>query len=155
MQDFSPTSTPPMPRFPAVCGSDLALRLQALLSERGSSPYQLSQATGMSERHLEDLVNGRVSRPRPATVVKLANAFGITSQQLLGIEEEGGVSARVLIRGDDADVLLAVGAVLRVPLEDVVREAVRRYAEQSLEDEAIRRVIDAVRAARGDVQEPE
>lgn len=64
-------------------------RLEELLKEKGITKYKLAQATGISKSILSDYCKGKV-QPTADIIIVMARYFDVTSDYLLGIEDESG-----------------------------------------------------------------
>lgn len=117
------------------------------MAERNWTSYRLSKETGLSERHLEDLVAGRVKRPRSETIDRLAEGFGMTSQELLGLENFSTEVALPLTEREQ-DVLYAAGAFDRAPLREMLRRAIESFISESESDPDVHQILDAMGAGR-------
>ena len=82
---------------------------ETFMDAHGLSTHALSQRSGLSERHLGDLLVGRVSKPRPATVRGLTSALDVPIERLVG----------------DTPGQLLFGALLPVDLADTVYNLAR------------------------------
>lgn len=64
-------------------------RVEELLKEKGITKYRLAQETGISKSILSDYCKGKV-QPTADIIIVMAKYFDVTSDYLLGIEDEGG-----------------------------------------------------------------
>lgn len=62
------------------------MQLQQALDRAGMTQAQLSRATGLSPSQISDFVRGRKA-PALATLVKLADGLGCTTDALIGRED--------------------------------------------------------------------
>lgn len=65
----------------------LAGRILSRMNDLGLSRAALARRAGLSARTVEWLLDGKVMRPYPGTVVLLSRALGVTPNDLLGFEE--------------------------------------------------------------------
>ncbi len=117
------------------------------MDAQGVSTYALSQRSGLSERHLGDLVAGRVTRPRPATVRELASALDVPINRLVG-ETPGHLLFSVLLPEDLADTAYTLAAIRRSGVESLLEEQLREYLERCRRDPKVARVVEAMADAR-------
>jgi hypothetical protein len=118
-----------------------------LLETRGLTPYGLSQVSGLSERHLEDIVAGRVTRPRPKTIVQLATALNVPVEALVG-DTPGRMTVVVDLPESRCDTLYALAAVERSSAERVAARVLAQYLEVHEHDGATAAIVAAIKAAR-------
>jgi transcriptional regulator with XRE-family HTH domain len=59
-------------------------RIEALMKERGWTKYKLAKETGLPQSTITSLLSGRVKNPSAETASKLAEAFNVTTDYLLG-----------------------------------------------------------------------
>lgn len=64
-------------------GPAFRARLVRLQEQKGWSDYKISRVTGLSERAYSYLKSGERMEPMAGTVIKLAKAFGVTTDYLL------------------------------------------------------------------------
>lgn len=64
-------------------------KLEELLKERGVTKYRLSQDTGISKSIISDYCNCKV-QPTADAIIIVAKYFDVTSDYLLGLEDEAG-----------------------------------------------------------------
>lgn len=123
-------------------------RVQGLLNERGLNVAALHRSSGISERHLGDIVAGRVTTVQRATVNKLAVALDVEPEELLGHlapTEEFGVSVRLR----DADALRAFALVNRQSVQETAAQALHEWVQIALDREpAMARVVTDAESAR-------
>lgn len=62
-------------------------RIQRMLDERGISRKEFAVMTGLTEAAISRYVTGQ-REPRAVTLAVIANALGVTSDELLGIERD-------------------------------------------------------------------
>src|SRR3990172_6591946 len=72
------TKCPPGPRKPVLLGTTFADRIRGLL--RGQSVNAVAKKCGVPESSMRLYLSG--TQPRPATLVKIANANGVTTDWL-------------------------------------------------------------------------
>lgn len=64
-----------------------AERVEALRRHRGWTKAELARRTGLHTQHLYKILSGERSRVEAQTIIALARAFRISTDQLLGIKE--------------------------------------------------------------------
>lgn len=121
----------------------LGSRLQRLLRERGWSIYRLHQESGLSQRHLGELVGDDVGKPRPGTLVRLADALGVPVVELDPTAPRGREFS-VTVSSDDEAVLYAVSAKERRAIGGVVRLAILESVRRWREDPSVQTILGAM-----------
>ena len=58
-------------------------RLKKLMQERRITAYRLAKLTGISHPTIIDIINGRTADPRPNSLQKIANALGLTVENVV------------------------------------------------------------------------
>jgi len=61
-------------------------RLRAIRNLRGLTQDKLAELSGVTQANISDIETGDVKSPTGETIVKLAEALGITTDHLLGYE---------------------------------------------------------------------
>jgi len=61
-------------------------RLRAIRNLRGLTQDKLATLSGIPQPHISDIEVGKILSPTGETIVKLAEALGITTDNLLGYE---------------------------------------------------------------------
>lgn len=98
-------------------------RFVELLQKHNTTPYKVSQATGISNGSLSDWKSGR-SKPKYESLVKIADYFGVSVDYLLGETDETKKSPSV----SDEDIKFALFGG-EGEITDEMWEAVREYAQ--------------------------
>jgi transcriptional regulator with XRE-family HTH domain len=82
-------------------------RLTYFRNRSGLNQYQLHKRSGVSASYILNLEAGKHSRPGAATVAKLAGALGITSEELMGVEDpqDGGAEGPAVLEPSVPDSL--------------------------------------------------
>lgn len=62
----------------------LAERIQYAMDKRGMTQADLARATGLTTSNVAYIVNGRVKDPRFDSVIRIANALGVSLEYLAG-----------------------------------------------------------------------
>lgn len=65
----------------------LGTRIQRVLDERGISRKEFAAMTGLTEAAVSRYITGQ-REPRAITLAVIANALGVTTDELLGIERD-------------------------------------------------------------------
>lgn len=112
----------------ALCGL-----LAAFRARRGWSQEELADRSGLSVRAIRDLERGRVRRPRRASLVLLADAFGLTDTERGAVAEALGEGQPAAFVAGSGQVIVGTGEVsaasaVRARLGDVVVGADGRVA---------------------------
>lgn len=71
-------------------GVNIAKRLRWHLKAKGWSQVALASRAGLSSHHVWKLLQGDRPRIEAETVCKLAKALGVTTDDLLGMDDTGG-----------------------------------------------------------------
>ena len=134
---------------PAVSADTAVLtsRLRSLMDERNWNIHRLSGKSGVSERHLGEIVRGGVHRPREDTIRRLADALRVPSTYLLG-SDEYTTEITIALLPKEVDVLSAASAVTRETVAELVRRAVTRHIHDIEQDASISPILDAIEVAR-------
>lgn len=69
---------------------NLSENIKKEIISRKISIRELSKATGISSANISDILKGKVINPRINTVIKLAEAFDITIDKLVGRNDLNG-----------------------------------------------------------------
>ena len=72
---------------------EFAKRLEQLMKEQGITQVKLSQSIGYSQRAVSKWINGE-AEPTATAIVLCANYFEVTSDYLLGLEDETGAKVK-------------------------------------------------------------
>lgn len=76
--------------FSRVSNDELAATIIELLDERGWSQRELETKAGLSHGYLSPLLSGRMkSKPKPATLARIAQAFSVPIAELSGVHLAG------------------------------------------------------------------
>jgi transcriptional regulator with XRE-family HTH domain len=63
--------------------SPFSLHLRELMQERRITAYRLAKLTGISHPAIIDIINGRTANPQPNNLQKIANALGLTVENMV------------------------------------------------------------------------
>lgn len=72
---------------------EFAKRLEQLMKEKGITQMKLSQSIGYSQRAVSKWINGQ-AEPTATAIMLCANYFDVTSDYLLGLEDEMGAKVK-------------------------------------------------------------
>ena len=100
----------------------LAEQLKLLMEARGWSARRLSIEAGLNENFVQDILAGRSQHPRSDNLGKLANALGVSVDQLLSAESpiRGSTDPRLL--------RLAYNIAAKVMTDEPSSEGLHAYA---------------------------
>jgi transcriptional regulator with XRE-family HTH domain len=130
-----------------VAGDVLGRQLTRLMDELDMTVYAAAQAAHMSERHVAMLRRGEIEKPRPETIRRLAVALDVSVEMLLG-DHPGVTRVTVAVPDELADVLHALAAIQLTSTDGVVEHEVRDYLRRRRDDDTVKGVINAMKAAR-------
>lgn len=80
-------------------------KIEELLKEKGWTKYRLAKESGLPQSTITSLLSGRVKNPSAESLIKIANALGVSTGVLLGEEDpelisiydkEGDIKRRIL-----------------------------------------------------------
>jgi hypothetical protein len=130
-------------------GAAVGRKLRLIMSDRGLNTHGLwevlkKQGANLSERHLEDLVRGRVGNPRDATLGKIAQALSMTLGELFGSRLE----VVLVLTGLNADVVRAVAARDEMDTNEVVMRAILEACELYKTNNALMDAVNAIQNSR-------
>ncbi len=66
-----------------ISSSDLLNAIQGRMTDTGQTQRDIALKVGMSQPHLSNLFNGKITNPQFGTMVKLCNAVGIQAQFII------------------------------------------------------------------------
>ena len=72
---------------------EFAKRLEELMKEQGITQVKLSQSIGYSQRAVSKWINGQ-AEPTATAIMLCANYFDVSSDYLLGLEDETGAKVK-------------------------------------------------------------
>lgn len=72
---------------------EFAKRLEQLMKEKGVTQVKLSQSIGYSQRSVSKWINGQ-AEPTATAIMLCAGYFDVTSDYLLGLEDETGAKVK-------------------------------------------------------------
>lgn len=78
--------------------SILQKRLEQRLKATGKKPAPLAMELGLSNSFIRDILRGKTKSPRAESLEKLAEALGVTSDYLLGKDNDGELAGPGIIR---------------------------------------------------------
>lgn len=122
----------------------VGFRVEQLLQERGWSVYRLHQESGLSERHLGEIVADEVGKPRLSTLIRISDALGVPVTEL-DPSAPRGRDFSITLSAPDEDVLYAVAANERRPIGSVVRQAVIESLSRWREDASIKAILSSMK----------
>jgi transcriptional regulator with XRE-family HTH domain len=99
------------------------------MADQGLSAYALAAIARMSERHLSDLVAGKVDRPQARTLRKLAAALRVPIAELTG-SRVAAEEVVITVPFDDIDVLRMSADVARSDIGEIARRVIHEWAER-------------------------
>ena len=114
---------------------DLAEKLTLLRKLRGETLRTVEAKTGISNAYLSQMENGKVEKPRPHVLHKLAEYYGVRYEDLMA-------AAGYLTRGDEErpeDSELAEIQLMSAGLSDEQKKILKRFIrflQQSQEEES-------------------
>lgn len=76
---------------------EFANRLEQLMKERGLTQAEVGKIIGYSQRAISKWINGQ-SEPSATAVALCASYFEVTSDYLLGLEDETGAKVKLCLR---------------------------------------------------------
>ena len=97
-------------RPPKSQGPDIGQRIAAARRRADISQAKLAEALGVTQQTIATLER-RTSTPRSSTLVKIAEALGVSPHELLGIEEIK--PAKIATKGRLQDTLQAIAGLSR------------------------------------------
>ena len=94
------------------------LRLHAEMVAQGLNPASLSKKAELNRRAVTDLLEGRAQSPKLSTAYALANALGLSLDELTGKATQRSLAPRLaelLAQYDEADQERLAEAILALP----------------------------------------
>jgi transcriptional regulator with XRE-family HTH domain len=126
-------------------------QIRRLLLDGGHAPtaYQLRQITGVSESHGAAILKGTGPKSlRFGTVKQIAEGFGVSVSELLGESYAGEV--RIPVTDRERDVLAAVASVRRIAIDALLRLVVEDYVREHERRASVRRILDGLAEGRSE-----